>query len=151
MDTNMHSVEFDIHDINELDHISNALLPHLKGPMIIGLSGDMGTGKTTFVRSICHALNSPDWVNSPTYAIMQKYSSQAFEILHIDLYRLKNDADIDLLDIHSQITTGTIAFVEWINKTTMITPDLDIHFTRLGETRRKIVMSSNKEWVLAIK
>ncbi len=119
--------------------------------MIIGLSGDMGTGKTTFVRAICDALQSPDWVNSPTYAIMQHYTSKSFDILHIDLYRLNHDIEIDQLDIESLITNNTIAFIEWIDKTNLIVPDVQIHFSMTGDTKRDVSITSKDAWVQSIK
>ena len=49
-------------------------------------------------------------------------------ILHIDLYRTKSDIEIDLLDIHSQIDQKTIAFIEWVDQTTLFDPDVLLSF-----------------------
>ena len=119
--------------------------------MIVGLTGDMGSGKTTFVRTLCKVLNSPDWVNSPTYSIIQRYKSPQFDVLHIDLYRLNGDMDIDLLDIPSQIGQTTLVLIEWIDKTDQFDPDLSIHISTIDDTRRSLTIRSSNPWVNEIR
>ena len=142
----MHSVEFNICNLNELTDLCLKISNHLKPSMIIGLSGDLGAGKTTLVRCMCQALDSNDWVNSPTYSIIQKYQTPTVDILHVDLYRLTNDCAIDQLDILSQVTSNTIAFIEWIDQTSIIQSNVMITLTigKESETHRRIKLSSRE-------
>ena len=128
--------------LDDLTSLSAQIATHLRPPMIVGLTGDIGSGKTTFVRYIAHQLGSHDWVNSPTYAIIQRYHAESASLLHVDLYRLHGDKDIDRLDLASQITPQTITFIEWSNTTQQFTPDLTLHFSVLTEQSRRITITS---------
>ena len=146
----MITTEFSAQSIDDLTSICDRIVAQLSPPLIIGLSGDMGSGKTTFVRSFCHSLNSPDWVNSPTYSMIQRYSSPAFDILHIDLYRCANHADIDQLDIPSLITPKTIAFIEWIEATELFSPDISIQFNVCSDHTRTLRISGTSDWIRSL-
>ena len=141
----MKTVRFDILSLDDLTTYAKLISDHLTAPMIIGLKGDMGSGKTTFVRSLCDALNSTDWVNSPTYSIIQEYASPKFKIIHIDLYRLTSDASIDQLDIENSITSNSIAFIEWIDRTSIIPIDALIELTVLSPDHRVLSLSSSEK------
>jgi tRNA threonylcarbamoyladenosine biosynthesis protein TsaE len=136
----MDTKEFTANSINDLNDICIQLMPYLEPPLIIALNGPMGSGKTTFVRALGNAFKSNDWVNSPTYAILQNYHTPTVHILHADLYRIENDIHIDHLDIPSLITPNTIACIEWANKTTLLRPHISIFFNVLHPTSRKLTM-----------
>jgi len=148
----MDQVLISIENEDDLQIFCKKLAPLITAPLIVGLTVEMGSGKTTFVRTLCQELKSTNWVNSPTYSIIQRYASAAFDIYHIDLYRLNGDVAIDLLDIPSLITPNTIAFIEWIDKTNQFDPDATIHITTIDESRRTIALSTlNPHWIQAFK
>lgn len=148
MGIDMDHVSITIHDEDDLLIFCKTLAPLIKAPLVVGLTGDMGSGKTTFVRTICKELNSTDWVNSPTYSIIQRYSSPIFNIYHIDLYRLNGEMAIDLLDIPSLIAQNVIMFVEWIDKTHQFKPDVTIHMATIDESKRVMTLSAlNPDWI----
>ncbi len=95
-------------DEKKLSDVAKRLSKCVKGNEIFLLIGDLGAGKTTFVKyfvaSIDEALK--DEVNSPTFNIMNIYETERFNIYHIDLYRVKN---FDLTDL---LGNGVI-FIEW--------------------------------------
>lgn len=113
---------------DELENICSQMAKNISTNLILGLNGDMGTGKTTFVRYLSASLGSKDWVNSPTYSIVQSYLTNNFNILHVDLYRCNSDHEIDQLDLLSQIDDKTILIIEWFSKTTLFNPDLVLNF-----------------------
>ena len=88
--------------------------------LIVGLYGDLGTGKTTFVKSIAKTLNIKRKVNSPTFVIMKKYSLNLENyrfLFHIDAYRLKNAKEIVKLGWKEIISNPeNIVFIEWPEK-----------------------------------
>tara|TARA_Y100001935_G_C17299528_1_gene508266 strand:- start:274 stop:732 length:459 start_codon:yes stop_codon:yes gene_type:complete len=152
MGIDMDHVSITINDEHDLQIFCKKLAPLITAPLVVGLTGTMGSGKTTFVRSICQELNSTDWVNSPTYSIIQRYSSPIFDICHIDLYRLNGEMDIDLLDIPSLIAHNTIVFIEWIDKTHQFEPDVTIHMTTIDESKRAITLKTlNPDWIQPFK
>jgi tRNA threonylcarbamoyladenosine biosynthesis protein TsaE len=78
------------------------------------ISGELGTGKTTFVRGACRALGIADPVTSPTFTIGQVYGGNcAPEVAHLDLYRLESLAGEDPALLDDYLTPERIAFVEW--------------------------------------
>ena len=82
------------------------------------VSGDLGTGKTTFVRGACRALGIEDPVTSPTFTIGQVYAGRRpggapIEVAHLDLYRLPSLDDEDPALLDDYLTPDRIAFVEW--------------------------------------
>lgn len=79
------------------------------------VSGDLGSGKTTFVRGACRALGIGDAVTSPTFTIGQVYGGEggAPEVAHLDLYRLESLAGEDPALLEDYLTPDRIAFVEW--------------------------------------
>ncbi len=78
------------------------------------VAGELGTGKTTFVRGACRALGIADTVTSPTFTIGQVYGGgEAPEVAHLDLYRLESLAGEDPALLDDYLTPDRIAFVEW--------------------------------------
>jgi len=78
------------------------------------VSGELGSGKTTFVRGACRALGIDDPVTSPTFTIGQVYGGDgAPEVAHLDLYRLESLAGEDPALLDDYLTPDRIAFVEW--------------------------------------
>jgi tRNA threonylcarbamoyladenosine biosynthesis protein TsaE len=94
----------------------HAFFPELKRPCVVLLSGPLGAGKTQLVKWFLEELGFAETV-SPTFAIHQTYSSRGETIDHVDLYRLKSDADLEssgFWDLFSQ-PTGLV-FVEWADR-----------------------------------
>jgi tRNA threonylcarbamoyladenosine biosynthesis protein TsaE len=80
---------------------------------LVLVSGELGTGKTTFVRGACRALGVIAPVTSPTFTIGQVYAADGLEIAHLDLYRLDTLAGEDPALLDDYVTPARIAFVEW--------------------------------------
>ena len=137
------SINITIQSMDDLANFAEKLSKLISAPMIIGLNGDMGSGKTTFVRTFGQIVKSTDWINSPTYSIIQRYTAPAYTILHVDLYRTNGDNDIDHLDIASQLSSSTIAFIEWLDKTSLFEPEIELNFSLIDENKRAITLKSN--------
>jgi tRNA threonylcarbamoyladenosine biosynthesis protein TsaE len=80
---------------------------------VVLLQGELGSGKTVFVRGAAAALGHSGPVTSPTFAIGNLYAGEAGEIAHLDLYRLAEIGVADEAVLDDFLTPGRIAFVEW--------------------------------------
>jgi tRNA threonylcarbamoyladenosine biosynthesis protein TsaE len=88
------------------------LAERLRPGDVVLVSGELGSGKTTFVRGACRALGVAEPVTSPTFTIGQVYAGRV-EIAHLDLYRLSSLAGEDPALLEDYLTPERIGFVEW--------------------------------------
>ena len=96
----------------ETEALGAAVAASLKPGDVVLIAGELGTGKTTFVRGACRALGVRTIVTSPTFTVGQRYPGP-IPVSHIDLYRIEHleDEEPDLLSDY--LDAETIAFIEW--------------------------------------
>lgn len=80
---------------------------------VIGLSGELGAGKTTLAQAICRGFGVASQVTSPTFALVQEYSGTRGRVFHLDLYRLSGPRDLTNLAWSDIINSGALVLVEW--------------------------------------
>jgi tRNA threonylcarbamoyladenosine biosynthesis protein TsaE len=80
---------------------------------IVAISGQMGSGKTTLVKSIASQLGSEDTVSSPTFGLVHEYDIPNTKLIHMDLFRLEKQSELDQLGFYDYISTGKICLIEW--------------------------------------
>jgi len=88
----------------------------LTGGELILLSGELGSGKTTFVRYLTETLGvPPGWVSSPSFTLIQRYppGDTGFGVVHVDLYRLKGPAELEGLGLEEILDSKDLVVVEW--------------------------------------
>jgi tRNA threonylcarbamoyladenosine biosynthesis protein TsaE len=96
------------------EHAAAELARRLEPGDAVLVSGELGSGKTTFVRGACRALGIEDPVTSPTFTIGQVYGGNgAPEVAHLDMYRLESLSGEDPALLDDYLTPERIAFVEW--------------------------------------
>lgn len=116
----------------------------LSGAYIIGLEGELGAGKTTFVKGFAKALGIKEKITSPTFVIMKRYElrDMGYKFLyHIDAYRLKNEKELIKLDIKEIFSDSqNIVLIEWADRVKKILPKgyISIHMDHVSERERKI-------------
>ena len=135
---------------SSLTKICHDIANKISKQLIIGLSGEMGTGKTTFVRYLCEALGSKDWVNSPTYSLIQTYHATSFEIIHVDLYRCNSFLEVDQLDLLSLYHPSSILMIEWIERFQEIDPDILLKFEIKNNIYSINLSSQSEPWIAAL-
>ncbi len=122
-----------LHSCGDTDLLAKRVAKVLKGGETIGLSGELGAGKTTFVRFLAAALGIGVEVSSPTYVLQHEYlSSGGLSLEHWDLYRL-GAAPLELLESPPKTV---VRVVEWIERDSTNAPDLLIVFSVGAEGRR---------------
>jgi tRNA threonylcarbamoyladenosine biosynthesis protein TsaE len=85
---------------------------HLKPGHVVGLFGELGSGKTTFIRGICSGLQVKETVTSPTFTIMNEYHARV-PIYHFDFYRISSRQELSELGLEEYFFGDGITLVEW--------------------------------------
>jgi tRNA threonylcarbamoyladenosine biosynthesis protein TsaE len=97
--------------------LGRALAERATPGLIVGLKGDLGAGKTQFVRGVAQGLGATDRVHSPTFALLNEYRSGRLPIFHIDLYRLETREAIESAGLEDYFRqTSGITLIEWFER-----------------------------------
>jgi tRNA threonylcarbamoyladenosine biosynthesis protein TsaE len=96
----------------ETEEVAADLARHLRLGDVVTVSGELGTGKTTFVRGACRALGVEGPVTSPTYTIGHRYHGRDGDVAHLDLYRFRDVSAAEWGDLEPYFDDA-IVFVEW--------------------------------------
>ncbi len=123
----------------ETEAAGEQLARTLEPGRVVLLYGDLGAGKTAFVRGLARGLGAdPDEVSSPTFTIVQEYSGSRATLYHVDLYRLE-PPEIDDLGLDDLVSGDGIVAIEWADRwPARPTEALDVHFEHAGGDRRQI-------------
>jgi len=115
-------VETETTSPEETEALAAGLARRLAPGDVVTVSGELGTGKTTFVRGACSALGVRERVTSPTYTIGHRYHGAAGEVSHLDLYRFAGMSAAEWGDLEPYFEDA-IAFVEWPEAGEGVLPD----------------------------
>jgi tRNA threonylcarbamoyladenosine biosynthesis protein TsaE len=114
----------------ELKPIAKALIEFHKDKRIFAFHGEMGAGKTTFIKSICGYLKVTDTVSSPTYAIVNEYFTEDSDrVFHFDLYRLKSWTEMLEIGYEDYFYSGNYCLLEWPEKIVNLLPEETVHIS----------------------
>ena len=116
----------------------------LKPPVLVLLSGEMGSGKTTLTKGIVAGLHAAheDEVTSPTFTLLHEYGAAAVKVFHGDLYRIESLQDFESLGMEDIFAQPAIVILEWPEKFPLQTawPVLKLRLQHLGADARRITL-----------
>lgn len=99
-------------------------------PLIVGLSGALGAGKTSFVRALLRGLGYTGRVPSPTYTLLEHYAIDTLAVVHLDLYRLAEARDLEYLGLRDWLALPVVwVFAEWPERGGRLADRLDLALT----------------------
>ena len=112
-----------INSVSELPLAAKQLLQSCSGKKIFAFYGAMGAGKTTFIKAICEELGVKDPMSSPTFSLVNEYTSANGEqIYHFDFYRIKNSSEAYDIGYEDYFYSGQYCFIEWPEKIEELLP-----------------------------
>ena len=128
----------EIKHVSDLQDTAKQLLSHFPEDRIFAFYGGMGAGKTTFIKAICHELGSADYVTSPTFALINEYSTDDSAVIyHFDFYRIKKLEEAYDLGYEDYIYSGNYCFIEWPEMIESLLPEKIVE-VRINETEKGV-------------
>ncbi len=100
-------------NFNEIDELAYKLIEVLGDKEIIALIGDLGTGKTTFVKKLAEKLNIKETVKSPTFTYVIEYHSGIMPLYHFDVYRISDPEEVYEIGFEDYLTKEGLIVIEW--------------------------------------
>ena len=132
--------EIVIASLDELKDVAEAVIESLDGRNVVALFGAMGAGKTTLISAIMEHLGSTDNVTSPTFALVNQYSTAANEpVYHFDFYRINRIEEAFDMGYEEYFYSGDLCLVEWPELVEQLLPDdaMVVRIEVLSPTERK--------------
>ena len=132
-----------INSIEEIHDIAKKFLEEIGDKKIFALNGEMGAGKTTFIKAICEVMGVKETINSPTFSIVNEYEAADGSIIyHFDCYRINKIQEALDLGAEEYLYSGNLCFIEWSENIAPLLPDtlvnVDIH--EIENKKREIII-----------
>ena len=135
--------EFVTHSVDETMAWGREIGTHIKPPLLLLLSGELGAGKTTLTKGIVAGTGAAreEEVTSPTFTLVHCYHN-GVRVYHVDLYRVKDFHDFETLGIDDVFAEPAVLIVEWAEKMDFRThwPQLRVHLEHVDEESRRITI-----------
>lgn len=132
-----------IHNLSEIPFVAQKFLEDYGHNKVFAFKGEMGAGKTTFISALLSAMGIEELEGSPTYSIVNVYSSSMFgKIYHFDVYRLKDESEAYDIGIEEMLYGGGVCFIEWPEKIANLLPDntIWVYIRELDDNSRIITI-----------
>ena len=115
-------MEFIINNLDELPEVATKIINQLQHKLIT-FEGEMGAGKTTFIKEFVKALGTNDEISSPTFSIVNEYETDKGIVYHFDFYRLNHEEEALDFGIDEYLYSNQYCLMEWPNKIANFIPD----------------------------
>ena len=101
-------------NLSDLDIVARKFVENMGNRNVFAFYGEMGAGKTTFIKAICSTLGVTETITSPTFSIVNEYEkSEGEPIFHFDFYRIKNIEEAYDFGYEDYFYSGHLCFIEW--------------------------------------
>ena len=111
-------------NLNSIHDVARQFVEAIGNHTLVAFYGEMGAGKTTFIKAVCNELGVIDTVNSPTFSIVKDYATaDGRHIYHFDFYRLKSPQEALDFGIEEYFASGSLCLMEWPEELGTLLPD----------------------------
>ncbi|MCR9252220.1 MAG: tRNA (adenosine(37)-N6)-threonylcarbamoyltransferase complex ATPase subunit type 1 TsaE [bacterium] len=135
-------MEIEVNDLSELPEAAKTLIDQYSDRYKVWLFyGEMGAGKTTFIKELCHHANVVDNISSPTFSIVNEYWTESEDVVyHFDFYRIESEREAIDIGLDEYFYSEDLCFVEWPERIPSLIPDeyLEINI-KLGDNNQRIL------------
>ena len=132
-----------IKNLNDYEAAADELLHAFPNNRFFCLQGEMGAGKTTFIKAICKRLGVMDNTSSPTYSLINEYiGDHQQKIFHFDFYRIKNIEEAYDIGYEDYFYSGAYCFIEWPEKIESLIPDDAIKISIQIEPQARLITAT---------
>ncbi len=136
-------MKLQLNSLSEINIVANKFIENMGNRNVYAFYGEMGAGKTTFIKAICKALGVVETVTSPTFSIVNEYNkSDGQPIYHFDFYRIKNIEEAYDFGYEDYFYSGHLCFIEWPELVECLLPETVVNV--------QIVIEDNKQRVILI-
>jgi len=147
-------MDFDFlsNSVDETIELGRVFGSQLRGGEVVGIVGDLGSGKTHLIKGIASGAGAEDSreVNSPTFVIVNEYEGR-LDIYHIDAYRLDSVAEFEMVGFDDFCYPGSVVLIEWADKVEPVLHQLDsirIELAHKGQHKRAIHLLNLPEYIV---
>ena len=119
-------MQTDIPDVTAMEELAGHVALLATPPLRIHLQGQLGAGKTTFVRGFLRQLGYTGIVKSPTYTLVEPYTIDTVNLYHFDLYRLNSPAELEDIGLRDYLGQSALYLVEWPEKAASLLGPADL-------------------------
>jgi tRNA threonylcarbamoyladenosine biosynthesis protein TsaE len=135
------------HSVHQTEKIAAQLARTLKGAECVALYGELGAGKTQFVRGLVEGLGGNGHaVSSPTFVLLNVYDRGRLKVFHLDAYRVSGAEDFEAIGFSELIEQGGVVVVEWAQRVEPLLPDarINVHIETTGTSARTIQIARTR-------
>ena len=133
----------------DTQYLAKKIAEIMKRGSVIAFEGDLGSGKTTFIQGMCQNWDIKEYVNSPTFTLINEYNAgEDLKIYHLDCYRIEDSSELEELGYEEFFYSDDIVFIEWSENVKDLFPDdlIVIKLKYIGEDKREIVIKGDSEF-----
>ena len=132
-----------INSLSDVDIVAQKFVEIIGDNNVFAFYGEMGAGKTTFIKAICKALGVAETITSPTFAIVNEYTKKdGSPIFHFDFYRIKNIEEAFDFGYEDYFYSGHLCFIEWPELVEPLLPE--------SVVKVKVVMGNNDQRTILV-
>ncbi|WP_461534153.1 tRNA (adenosine(37)-N6)-threonylcarbamoyltransferase complex ATPase subunit type 1 TsaE [Sinomicrobium sp.] len=129
-----------VYSLQDIDAVASGILDEIQGKTLL-FRGDMGAGKTTFIKALALCLGVEDMTGSPTFGLVNEYRGRGGErVYHFDFYRIEDETEALDMGVEEYLYSGDWLFVEWPEKIEGLLPEdaVNIYIEQLEDGQRAI-------------
>lgn len=132
--------------LDELADAADRFLTELADNRIVAFYGEMGAGKTTFIKAVLEKMNIEDTTSSPTFSIVNEYFSVNYgTVYHFDFYRIEDEFEALDIGVEEMFDSGNYCFIEWPERIQNLLPENHVRVTITDEIDYRLIDVENED------